>query len=144
MKKVLMTLMIASLLVLPLGSVALAEHTEASQPPVSDFIPGAVPAESTFGQAMSPALHAAVLAMLNRDAASFSPADDALAWEALYNMLSLYGQLDERAEYHEDQLILPSETVSDFAAALLGRLGVDEALLLNQDPERTKAFLCQK
>lgn len=121
MKKVLMTLMIASLLVLPLGSVALAEEAvEVSQPPVADFIPGAVPAQTTSAQAMAPAIHAAVLAMLNQQAQSFSPADSALAWESLYNMLSLYGQMDERAEYAEEQLLLPSETVFDFAAALLG------------------------
>jgi len=123
MKKVLTTLLIASLLVLPLGSVALAEdHTEASQPPVTEFIPGAVPAQTTFAQAMSPAIHAALLAMMNRDVSSFSPADDPLAWEALYNMLSLYGQLDDRAEYDNDRLVLPSETAQDFAAALLGSM----------------------
>ena len=33
-------------------------------------------------------------------------------------MLSLYGQMDERAELTDDTLILPSEMVRDYAAAL--------------------------
>ena len=126
MKKVLMTLMIASLLVLPLGSVALAEHAETlpndvpvTLTPVEEFVHGDVPAQSDALEAISPALHAALLAMLNRDAVQFSPEDPALAWESVYNMVSLYGQMDNRAEYAGDALVLPSESVSDYAAALL-------------------------
>ena len=33
-------------------------------------------------------------------------------------MLSLYGQMDERAEFTDDTMILPSEMVRDYAAAL--------------------------
>ena len=33
-------------------------------------------------------------------------------------MLSLYGQLDERSEYVGEDLLLPRETVQDYAAAL--------------------------
>ena len=126
MKKVLMTLMIASLLVLPLGSVALAEHAETvpsevpvTLTPVGEFIPGDVPAQSNALDSIAPALHATVLAMLNQDAETFSAEDPLLAWESLYNMVSLYGQMDNRSEYLGDALLLPSETVSDYAAALI-------------------------
>ena len=46
------------------------------------------------------------------------PTDRELVWEGLYNMLSLYGQLDWRGEAAEDTLLLPAETVNDYAAAL--------------------------
>lgn len=125
MKKLLMTLLLASALILPLGSVALAENAETSQPQGFEFVPGTVPAQTSSWESMTPAIHAALLAMLNQDVQSFSPADNALAWESLYNMLSLYGQMDDRAEYRDDLLVLPSETVSDFAAALLGSFPAD-------------------
>jgi len=131
MKKVLMTLLIVSMLVLPLGSVALAENTETSHPEVTDFVPGTVPAQTSSWEAMTPAIHAALLAALNHDAAAFSADDEVLAWEGLYNMLSMYGQMDDRAEYQDDLLILPSETIYDYAAALLDSFspaGVPEAL----------------
>ena len=57
--------------------------------------------------------------MLNHDAASFDTSDTALAWESLYNMLSLYGQLDDRSQYQGEDLLVPSETVLDYAAALV-------------------------
>lgn len=121
MKKVLLTAVIASMLILPLGNVALADHEQASQPaqlPVTEYVSGGVPAQTDRVQAMTPALHGVVLAMLNHGEEDFSPDDAALTWESLYNMLSLYGQLDNRSETSGGWLLLPAETVYDYAAAL--------------------------
>lgn len=119
MKKMLLTVMTALLLILPFDTVALAEHQEASAAPASDYVPGAVPAETGAAESMTPALHAVILSMVNHSAPVFDPQDELVAWEALYNMLSLYGQLDDRSEYLDEALVLPSETVLDYAAALL-------------------------
>lgn len=114
MKKVLTAALIAALLVIPLGNTALAGQ----EAPVQDFSTGDVPAELTPADSMAPALHGILLAMLNHDVRSFTLDDSVLAWESLYNMLSLYGQLDDRSETLGDDLLLPSETVQDYAAAL--------------------------
>ena len=121
MKKFLLTGLIAALLILPLGNVALAESQEASQSESQgeEYVPGGVPAQTGALESMEPALHAVLMAMLNHDAASFDTSDTALAWESLYNMLSLYGQLDDRSQYQGEDLLVPSETVRDYAAALV-------------------------
>lgn len=121
MKKFLLTGLIAALLILPLGNVALAESQEASQleSQGEEYVPGGVPAQTGALESMEPALHAVLMAMLNHDAASFDTSDTALAWESLYNMLSLYGQLDDRSQYQGEDLLVPSETVRDYAAALV-------------------------
>ena len=118
MKKVLLTAVIASMLILPLGGVALADNQDASRLQAVDYIPGGVPAESSAPESICPALHAVVLAMLNQESTYFDCSNPTLAWESLYNMLSLYGQLDDRSEYQGELLALPAETVPDFAAAL--------------------------
>lgn len=119
MKKLLLTVLAACVLVLPFGGTALAVPEEAAAPvPVNEYLPGRVPAQTDAVEAMSPALHAVVLAMVNQDASRFSPSDSRLAWECLYNFLSLYGQLDNRGELEDDVLLLPEETAWDYAAAL--------------------------
>ena len=121
MKQVILTTLITSILLLPLGSTALADHEEAPVQPSAGtqaFLPGDVPAELTPADSMGPALHGIVLAMLNHDVTSFDLTNTDLAWESLYNMLSLYGQLDSRSEISEDLLLLRSETAQDYAAAL--------------------------
>ena len=127
MKKILLTAMLAAMLVLPLEGIAQAETVETSQPetPVAqelEFTPGDVPAETGALDSMTPAIHGVVLAMLNHDAGNFAAADAVLGWEAAYNMLSLYGQMDDRAEYTEEELVLPAEIVMDFSAALATNL----------------------
>ena len=126
MKKLLLTVMIAALLVMPLEGAALAQTPEASAPAETaqevDFDPGCVPAETDAASSMTPALHAVVLAMLHQEQTRFSPQDGGLVWESLYNMLSLYGQLDERSSYVDGDLILPMETVQDFSSALTSSL----------------------
>ena len=107
MKKMFLSCLLAAALLVTLGGAALADHE------------GAVPAQTDAVQSMSPAVHGVVLAMLHHGADQFRADDAALAWESLYNMLSLYGQMDERSEYRDsDHLLLLSETVRDYAAAL--------------------------
>ena len=121
MKKLLTVTLIAAMLILPLGTVALADHEEASAqaPSAQEYIPGGVPAQVDPVASMSPALHGVLLAMMNHQLSSLDTGDSALSWEILYNMLSLYGQLDNRSEYADsDTLLLLSETVRDYCAAL--------------------------
>ena len=102
-KKAALTLMILSIFILPAGG---AGERSVQSP---GFVPGSVPAGSGMAESMAPALHGMVLAMLNREASAFDPADRELAWESLYNMLSLYGQMDSRAQPEEGTLTLPGE-----------------------------------
>ena len=116
-KKTLSAALIFSLLVLPVSSVTPAGAPEASAMAQS-YLPGDVPAETDAAESMSPALHALVLAMLNDDVGRFDFADASLTWEGLYDMLSLYGQMDSRSVSEDGELLLPEETVRDYAAAL--------------------------
>lgn len=118
MKKTLLALTLAAVLIFPLGIVALASHEQASVPDGDTGISGSTPAETWAAESMAPALHGAVLAMISQDRDRFDSGDSALAWECLYNMLSLYGQLDSRAEAEDGILSFPAETVWDYAAAL--------------------------
>ena len=124
MKKFILTTMIAALLVLPLEGVALAQSPEIplSDAPVMeemDFTHGAVPAQTNALDSMTPAIHGVILAMLHQEQTQFQPSDPLTGWEALYNMLSLYGQMDDRADWAEEEMILPPETVMDYSAALV-------------------------
>jgi hypothetical protein len=93
----------------------------------TDSFSGNVPAESDLSASISPVLHAVVLSALNHPDDTDVPV---ASWESLYNMLSMYGQLDERSEYEGEQLVLPAETVADYAAAL-----VPDLAQLGQLPE---------
>ncbi len=124
LKKFLTAALITSMLILPVSSVTPSVYGEASAAGQS-YLPGDVPAETDAEESMTPALHALVLAMLNHDADTFDFADDTLAWEGLYNMLSLYGQMDTRSIPEDGRLLMPEETVRDYAAAL----AVDPELL---------------
>lgn len=132
-KKAALTLMILSIFILPAGG---AGERSVQSP---GFVPGSVPAGSGMAESMAPALHGMVLAMLNREASAFDPADRELAWESLYNMLSLYGQMDSRSITEQGELFLPEETVMDYAAVLdvdLDELGAPPASIrdrLNYD-----------
>lgn len=117
MKKLLASLTILTILALPLGSAASAEQ----QTPPADLsveeVHGNIPAQADAAQAMYPAVHSLVLAMTENDL-EYAPEDSEFLWTSLYYMLSLYGQMDERAELTDDMLILPAETVADYAGAL--------------------------
>ena len=118
-KKLLVSALAVSMLILPVNSVSPASAEEApAANQVYEYLPGRTPAQTSAAESMSPALHGLVLALMNQEAGSFTPTDRELVWEGLYNMLSLYGQLDWRGEAAEDTLLLPAETVNDYAAAL--------------------------
>ena len=113
MKKKLLSLILAAcVLLLPVGGTALAAQEEPA------FQPGDVPAASSAAESMLPAIHGVVLAVLNHETCSFTLDNGVLAWEGLYNMLSLYGQLDSRSSSDNGELFLPEETVQDYASAL--------------------------
>ena len=119
LKKLVTAALITSMLILPVNSAGPTGHEEASLPSQSqDYIPGDLPAQTGAEESMSPVLHAMLLAMLNHDVKSFDLSDSELGWEGLYNMLSLYGQLDSRCDEKNGELFLPEETVRDYAAAL--------------------------
>lgn len=118
-KKLAAAALIVSMLILPVNSVGPVPTEGASSPEQGqDYLPGDVPAETDAAESMSPAFHALVLAMLNHDVTRFNFEDTALTWEGLYNMLSLYGQLDSRSVTENGELLMPEETVLDYAAAL--------------------------
>lgn len=117
MKKILMTVLIASMLILPANGAAPAADAETDSPAL-EYLPGDVPAETGAVESMTPALHGMVLALLNRDETGFDTQDSALVWEGLYNTLSLYGQLDDRSGVENDRLCFPEETLRDYAAVL--------------------------
>lgn len=115
MKKILLATMLISLLVVPVRGVSPQESALLGG---ADFSLGDVPAQESVSDVMSPAIHAAILAMVHLEQTEFDAENNLLAWETLYNMLSMYGQLDERAEYQGETLLLPAETVQDYAAAI--------------------------
>lgn len=116
-KRILTAALITSILILPVSSVGPAGPGEAPAA-VQGYLPGDVPAQTDAVESMSPALHALVLAMVNHDTKRFDFDDRDLTWEGLYNMLSLYGQLDSRCDEKNGELLLPEETVLDYAAVL--------------------------
>ncbi len=146
MKKYLLTAMILALLVFPMGGAALADDREIapSDAVISeglDYVPGDVPAEIDMLQSMTPAVHAAVLAMLHHNLTAFDRANSDLGWETLYNMLSLYGQMDDRSDYVGEDLVLPVESAMDFSSALfpsfdsLGQMPADLSDRMVYSPE---------
>ena len=146
MKKYLLSILTAALLLAPLQGILVQAQgpvpAQENASPVQEQNPsGTSPAQTDAVASMTPAIHAVILAMLHQDAASFDGAEPVLGWEALYNMLSLYGQLDDRSEYLGEDLVLPVETVMDFAVALvpsyasLGSLPSELADRMVYDPE---------
>ena len=120
-RKALLTVLTFCVFVLPLSSMALTQPEGASAPAGESehYVPGGVPATISPVEAMVPALHGVTLAMLHHGDASLDAGDTGLMWECLYNMLSLYGQLDERSEPQGDSLTFPAELVWDYSAALV-------------------------
>lgn len=108
MKRIILAAVIVSILIIPLGNTAWADQEEGTPSSAGN---GTV-------EAVLPSVHGVVLAMLNHGAASFDLDDGELVWESLYNMLSLYGQLDSRCDPYSGELVLPEETVWDYASAL--------------------------
>ena len=118
MKKTLISLTLIAVMLCSMGGLAYADNAKDLQARAGlDFVAGTVPAESTDLERMVPPVNALVLCMLENDLA-YDESSDAFLWNSLYYMISLYGQMDSRAELTDADLILPSETVADYAAAL--------------------------
>ena len=124
LRKMLLTLTAAAVLALSIPFAALAVNGGETALPAGDvtvetgFVPGSIPAETGAVESMTPALHAGLLTLLHLGDDALT--GDAGRWETVYNMLSLYGQLDERADSGDGLLTVPAETVLDFSAALPG------------------------
>ena len=124
LRKMLLTLTAAAVLALSIPFAALAVNGWETALPAGDvtaeigFVPGSIPAETGAVESMTPALHAGLLTLLHLGDDALT--GDAGRWETVYNMLSLYGQLDERADSGDGLLTVPAETVLDFSAALPG------------------------
>ena len=120
MKKLLLTALLAAALLLPLGTIAMADDETATPDTeaVYLYVPGNAPAQTDVSS-MVPALHGVLLAMDNQDVTSFDTHSESLSWEMLYNLLSMYGQVDDRAWFEDDVLILPGEAIIDYASAIL-------------------------
>ena len=124
LRKMLLTLTAAAVLALSIPFAALAVNGGEIALPAGDvtaetgFVPGSIPAETGAVESMTPALHAGLLTLLHLGDDALT--SDAGRWETVYNVLSLYGQLDERADSGDGLLTVPAETVLDFSAALPG------------------------
>ena len=120
MKKLLLTALLAAALLLPLGTIALADDDTARQETdaVYLYVSGNAPAQTDVSS-MIPAVHGVLLAMDHQGVTSFTTGQDDLSWVVLYNLLSMYGQMDNRAWFEEDVLVLPAEAVMDYSAAIL-------------------------
>ena len=124
MKKILTAMLAAAVLMATLGGAVLAEPrlpSDADAEPDTSYEPGSAPAQTDAWTAMQPAIHALVLAMDENDLA-YDPDDARFQWIALYYMLSLYGQMDDRAELSDAYLTLPGEAVMDFAIPMFPQL----------------------
>lgn len=118
MKKTLISFTMIAAMLISLGGWVYAENGQDLQPQAEEevFVPGDVPAESGAVDGMIP-INALVLCMLEQDL-SYDETSEVFFWNGLYHMIGLYGQMDSRAEFTDDTLILPTETVEDYAAAL--------------------------
>lgn len=118
MKKTLISISLIATLMCSMIGLAYADNVKDLQNRAGmDFVPGTVPAQSSSIDGMIPPVNALVLCMLERDL-EYDESSDVFLWNSLYYMISLYGQMDDRAELTDESLILPSETVCDYAAAL--------------------------
>lgn len=119
MKRTLISFVLVAALLCSLGGLAYASNDKdlPSAAPVQGYVPGDVPAESSSMDAMVPPINALVLCMLEQRL-TYDEDSSEFFWNSLYYMISLYGQMDTRAEMTDDTLILLSEVVQDYAAAL--------------------------
>ena len=150
MKKLFLSLLVAASLLVSMGIIALADD-ETDIPAAATqneaYTPGEAPALDP-ADSMAPAIHAVLLAMGNQGLNSFSTENEVLSWEMLYNLLSMYGQLDDRSAYEGELLVIPSETVADYSAALFAAplspdsLPAELADRMTYDAQQDSYFLC--
>lgn len=95
--------------------------TEETTNPDVVFPDGSVPAEAELTEGIQLPIHAMVLSMWEHEM-SYDIRSAPFVWNALYYVLSMYGEMDDRAELTDEALVLPSESVNDFARALFAGL----------------------
>ena len=122
MKKLLTSLLVVTMLLVSLGGAVLAEPRQPSAE-TEDQIheAGTVPAQTDVWTAMLPPIHALVATMVENDM-TYDSDSSLFQWTSLYYMLSLYGQMDDRAELSDAYMTLPSEAILDYAAPLFPQL----------------------
>lgn len=130
MKKLIPLLLAVCLLVTPMtAKVSADDQTQTGSPdPLPQslaqdmvFPAGSVPADSALLDGIQLPIHALVLSMTEHEQCYDVQSPD-FVWTSLYYALSMYGQADDRAELTQDALLLPSESVNDFARALFAQL----------------------
>lgn len=128
MKKQLISALLALTVTISMGSFVFAQESKTldsiPQLPITQttdaephFQTGDAPAHSPLMESMTPPVTALVMCMLEQDI-TYNDEDAVFFWNGLYYMLSFYGQMDERAEFTDEKMTLPSEAVADYAAAL--------------------------
>lgn len=120
-KNMMLSLCLAGVLLLSTSAFAAsrtADDTWEIAQETSSFQHGDVPALTSVAQSMTPPINAMVLYMVERHVTEYNAQDPEFFWGSLYYMLSLCGEMDSRAVLTDETLILPSETVADYAAAL--------------------------
>ncbi len=115
MKKLFISLMIVSLILVPTSGVVAAANGQSPAAAVTTTI--SVPANTISFDAAVPAVDSLVMCMLERGY-SYRPNSEEFFWAALYYMLGIYGEADSRAVLTDGTLTLPAETVRDYAASL--------------------------
>ena len=133
MKKWIPMLLVFALLSVPMAGSAFADdegQAPTSVPASQVIVPsqdqasaemghqaGSVPAQSTRLDAIYPPINALVLSMVEQGL-EYDAQSDEFVWNVLYYMLSLYGQMDSRAQLTDDALVIPAETAQDYMVAL--------------------------
>ena len=131
MKKLLPILLAVCLLTAGMAATVSADERTSETPvihftdemtePDVVFSDGSVPAEAELTDGIQLPIHALVLSLWEHEL-TYDTQSAPFVWNALYYVLSLYGEADDRAELTEDALLLPSEAVQDFANALFADL----------------------
>lgn len=119
MKKIVIPFTVIVAMLCSMGGMVYADDAKGllMQTELSEYVPGTVPAQSGRFDSMIPPLNAMVMSMLEQGL-DYDESNDVFVWNSLYYMISLYGQMDSRAELTDERLVLPAETVEDYAAAL--------------------------
>ena len=102
MKKLMITLLAAVLLITGVAFARPASTQEAEESPFASAVPS---------------VDSLVMCMVERGY-SYRPASDDFFWASLYYMLGIYGEEDTRATVTADTVAFPGEVVSDYAASL--------------------------
>lgn len=130
MKKLIPLFLAVCLLLTPMmAKVSADDHAQAVIPdplpqaaePDVVFPAGSVPADSALLDGIQLPIHALVLSMTEHEQCYDVNSPD-FVWTALYYALSMYGEADDRAQLTHEALLLPSESVHDFARALFAKL----------------------